>query len=1040
MRHFILLFIFLGLWSSPNQASNCPDPIITSFSPTSGPENTSITISGNNFNATANVTIGGISTSYTIIDDTTIIAFIPNGANGLSTISITSNGGCVGNSTTDFDVITSECNLGDLYISEIYDSEPGSYGIIELYNPTNTSISLDGVYDIERYGDIGNPTPSITVPLVNSVAPQQTYIIQMGTSGNACAITPDTSVSTGFNDNDEFKLLKNGTVIDVVEAPNERGYSIIRNANANEPQVTFNSSNFTINLNESCSNVGFHTADPITDNTPAIANPVSQTVCENGSLTFSTSINNSIFQYQWKVLDASGNWIDVPNNANYSNPNEAWLDITNVPLSFDGNQYYCEVTSASCILVTSVAQLHIDTPEVDTLSNQTVCQNYTLPALTDGDYFTGTNGTGTQLNAGDVISTSQTVYIYNQIGTPPNTCSNESSFEVIVSGTPNVDTLPDQTVCQNYTLPALTDGDYFTGTNGTGMQLNAGDVISTSQTIYIFNQIGTPPNTCSNESSFEVIVSGTPNVDTLPDQTVCQNYTLPALTDGDYFTGTNGTGMQLNAGDVISTSQTIYIFNQIGTPPNTCSNESSFEVIVSGTPNVDTLPNQTVCQNYTLPALTDGNYFTGTNGTGMQLNAGDVISTSQTIYIFNQIGTPPNTCSNESSFEVIVSGTPNVDTLPNQTVCQNYTLPALTDGNYFTGTNGTGTQLNAGDVISTSQTIYIFNQIGTPPNTCSNESSFEVIVSGTPNVDTLPNQTVCQNYTLPALTDGDYFTGTNGTGMQLNAGDVISTSQTIYIFNQIGTPPNTCSNESSFEVIVSGTPNVDTLPNQTVCQNYTLPALTDGNYFTGTNGTGTQLNAGDVISTSQTIYIFNQIGTPPNTCSNESSFEVTILPSIDFQLTENNLIINENALTVVMTNTSITYEFAIDNNSFQSNNNFTNLSEGFHTLYVQDSYGCIIKSINFDIETSRIETLDIPPFFTPNGDSYNDVWQISDPNNTIKEVYIFNRFGKLLKQVSTSHLSWDGTYNGNILETNDYWYLINLKSGIQIKGHFTLKR
>ncbi|RSK40715.1 T9SS type B sorting domain-containing protein [Mangrovimonas spongiae] len=818
MRHLTLLFIFLGLWSNAIFSSNCPDPVITSFSPTTGPENTSITISGNNFNATANVTIGGINTSYTIINDTTIMAFIPNGANGLSSISITSNGGCVGNATTDFDVITSECNLGDLYISEIYDSEPGSYGIIELYNPTNTSISLDGVYDIERYGDIGNPTPSITVPLVNSVAPQQTYIIQMGTNGNACAITPDTSASSGFNDNDEFKLLKNGTVIDVVEAPTERGYSIIRNANANEPQATFNSSNFTINLNESCSNLGFHTADPITDNTPAIANPVSKTVCENGSLTFYTSINNSIFQYQWKVLDASGNWIDVPNNGNYSNPNEAWLDITNVPLSFDGNQYYCEVTSASCVFVTSVAQLYIDTPEVDTI------------------------------------------------------------------------------------------------------------------------------------------------------------------------------------------------------------------------------PNQTVCQEYTLPALTNGNYYTGANGTGTQLNAGDVISTSQTIYIYNQIGTPPNTCSNQSSFEVIISGTPNVDSLSNQTICQEYTLPALTNGNYFTGTNGTGTQLNAGDVISTSQTIYIFNQIGTPPNTCSNESSFEIIVSGTPNVDTLPNQTVCQEYTLPTLTNGYYFTEANGTGTQLNAGDVISTSQTVYIYNQIGTPPNTCSNQSSFVVIVSGTPNVDTLPNQTVCQNYTLPALTNGNYFTGTNGTGTQLNAGDVISTSQTIYIYNQIGTPPNTCSNESSFDVTILPSIDFQLNENNLIINENALTVVMTNTSITYEFAIDNNSFQSNNNFTNLSEGFHTLYVQDSNGCIIKSINFNIETSYIETLDIPPFFTPNGDSFNDVWQISDPNNTIKEVYVFNRFGKLLKQVSTSHLSWDGTYNGNILETNDYWYLINLKSGKQLKGHFSLKR
>ncbi|MBU2928395.1 adhesin, partial [Winogradskyella psychrotolerans] len=252
---------------------------------------------------------------------------------------------------------------------------------------------------------------------------------------------------------------------------------------------------------------------------------------------------------------------------------------------------------------------------------------------------------GTQLNAGDTISTTQTIYIYNEVGTAPDTCSSESSFEVTVSGTPNVDTLADQTVCSDYTLPALTDGNYFTGTNGTGTPLNAGDVISTTQTIYIYNEVGTAPDTCSNESSFEVTVSGTPNVDTLADQTVCSDYTLPALTDGNYFTATDGGGTQLNAGDTISTTQTIYIYNEIGTAPDTCSNESSFEVTVSGTPNVDTLADQTVCSDYTLPTLTDGKYYTATDGGGTQLNAGDTISTTQTIYIYNEVGTAPDTCS-----------------------------------------------------------------------------------------------------------------------------------------------------------------------------------------------------------------------------------------------------------------------------------------------------------------------------------------------------------------------------------------------------------
>src|SRR5690606_4690726 len=217
----------------------------------------------------------------------------------------------------------------------------------------------------------------------------------------------------------------------------------------------------------------------------------------------------------------------------------------------------------------------------------------------------------------------------------------------------------------------------------------------------------------------------------------------------------------------------------------------------------------------------------------------------------------------------------------------------LVNGNYFTGTNGTGTMLNSTQVISTTQTIYIYNESGTAPNICTNESSFIVTIVGTPPVDILTNQTDCTEYILPTLSNGNYYTGTNGTGTMLNAGETISTTQTIYVYNEIGTAPNTCSNESSFMVTISGAPLVDTLADQDVCTDYTLPTLVNGSYFTETNGTETPLFAGETISATQTIFIYNESGAVPNTCSNESSFTITIFPSMDFVLTENNLLIHE---------------------------------------------------------------------------------------------------------------------------------------------------
>jgi gliding motility-associated-like protein len=65
---------------------------------------------------------------------------------------------------------------------------------------------------------------------------------------------------------------------------------------------------------------------------------------------------------------------------------------------------------------------------------------------------------------------------------------------------------------------------------------------------------------------------------------------------------------------------------------------------------------------------------------------------------------------------------------------------------------------------------------------------------------------------------------------------------------------------------------VDSLNNY-VGISYTLPEITNGNYFTAANGTGTTLQAGDIINTTQTIFIYNE-----TVCdSNESTFYVTIL-------------------------------------------------------------------------------------------------------------------------------------------------------------------
>ena len=93
--------------------------------------------------------------------------------------------------------------------------------------------------------------------------------------------------------------------------------------------------------------------------------------------------------------------------------------------------------------------------------------------------------------------------------------------------------------------------------------------------------------------------------------------------------------------------------------------------------------------------------------------------------------------------------------------------------------------------------------------------------------------------------------------------------------------------------------------------------------------------------------------------------------------------------------------------------------------------------------------MDYPHYFTPNGDGYNETWQIygiSDQPDAV--IYIFDRYGKLIKQLSPMGEGWDGTYNGNPLPTSDYWFTVEYRepgtsqetAKKQFRAHFTLKR
>ena len=220
----------------------------------------------------------------------------------------------------------------------------------------------------------------------------------------------------------------------------------------------------------------------------------------------------------------------------------------------------------------------------------------------------------------------------------------------------------------------------------------------------------------------------------------------------------------------------------------------------------------------------------------------------------------------------------------------------------------------------------------------------------------------------------------------------------------------------------------------------TLESGVDGNpndytYVWSSGQTSNEIEINQVGT--YTVTVINSIG-----CSNERT--ITVEPS-NIATIDNVIVVDgeiNNTVTVLASGEGI-YEFALYDNQggayiyFQSSNVFENVYPGIYTLTVMDTKN------NCGIVEQLISVIGFPQYFTPNNDGYHDTWQVLgvsaqfQPQTKIK---IFDRYGKLLKELSPIGPGWDGSFNGNVLPNDDYWFSAKLQDGREFVNHFSLKR
>ena len=137
-------------------------------------------------------------------------------------------------------------------------------------------------------------------------------------------------------------------------------------------------------------------------------------------------------------------------------------------------------------------------------------------------------------------------------------------------------------------------------------------------------------------------------------------------------------------------------------------------------------------------------------------------------------------------------------------------------------------------------------------------------------------------------------------------------------------------------------------------------------------------------------------------------------------------------LTVIMLNSG-DFQYSIDGLNYYNEPVFNINGLLQVNVRVKDRTGCEVSFFTYN-------RISIPLFFTPNNDGYHDTWDIDNidafPGARLE---IFDRYGKLIKQINNLVVGWDGLYDNQPLPSSDYWYKLYYNEQL-LTGHFTLKR
>jgi gliding motility-associated-like protein len=740
---------------------------------------------------TGAINFSGIATNYQWTNDNTNIGLIASGSGNIPSFTATNQGLTTINGTV---VVTTEYTLN---------------GIICIGAPNDFEITVNIVPDV-------NPVTDITVCAGDNI-PEVVF------SGNSNFYTwsmVGDNIGSVFNGTGNLPTF---TALNSTSGPASVVVTVIPGNIVNGYLCEGTPSTFNITVN------------PI----PTVNSTDDITVCSNSAVN-QVSFSGTATSYEWTTANASvgltsSNGFDII-NAFTSNNNGPITNISEIVVTpiFTNNNISCigANDTFNIFVITNPIVNNINdqelcngTPTVDVIFTGTATEynwgndnvNIGLTATGSGDIlsFIATNSTLTPI-VGDITITP--AFVLNNV-----TCLGPTNnFTITVNPTPIVDALPDVVFCNlqntnainftgNATTYDWTNNNTATGLNASGDTFVPGFVATNPTNFPIQSVVTVLPSfdgvsgACAGlPVDFIIMVNPTPQADPIVDQTICINTPSSEVTITGTGTSYNWTNDNIGIGAAASDVDVVTSFNGTNitnapltglftvTPIYTTANVScpgptiDFEITVLPLPIVNSVVDESLCNNTLFNGITYSGVFTETNwsndNTSIGLSAsgfGDLpsftginpsnaLTASGLITVVPEYSLNGTTCLGSSISHVIsVLPTTTVDPIVDFEYCNNTSTNdiiitstgtdiAWNSSNPIIGvTSGTSftipsfIAINSSDVTINSTitvTPTFIDNIGTA--CVGTPESFVIEVHPSPIIDPIADYTICNDGTV----------------------------------------------------------------------------------------------------------------------------------------------------------------------------------------------------------------------------------------------------------------------------------------------------